>query len=376
MHVEDMQRLSAHRVQADMQHRATLEGVRADVLVHMPGDGKPREGGDAVHAAEVLRVPREAMLLAEGLGNGLVLRGTLARLQHLLTAGDLGLHTADRPADRVEFRPAPEGAEPLPEIPCQHTEAHTLMMRDAGGRTSGRFLPRITAMDLEALKREAALTALTEVESGMRLGLGTGSTVFHFLVGLGAALREGRLKNIAGVPTSERTARQCREEGIPLLALEEAGALDLAVDGADEVDPRLDLIKGLGGALLREKMVALQARRFIVIADHTKDVKRLGTRSPLPVEVVPFAWRSHLDFLGALGCRVVPRSGPTGDLFLTDNGNVILDLHFANGIADAGALAKALDARPGIVDHGLFLGLCARALLATPTGVQSLSRPA
>ncbi len=318
----------------------------------------------------------ETVLLAKGLGDLAILRRAIVSLQHLLAAGDVRLDTADRATDGLELRPPPEGAQSLSEIPCQHTEAHILMMRDAGRETSRRFLPRITSMDLEALKREAALTAFTEVRSGMRLGLGTGSTVFHLLVGLGAALREGRLNDIAGVPTSERTARQCREEGIPLLALEEAGALDLAIDGADEIDPLLDLIKGLGGALLREKMVALQARRFIVIADHTKDVQRLGTRSPLPVEVVPFAWRSHLPFLGALGCRVVPRSGPTGDLALTDNGNVILDLHFANGIPDAAALARALDARPGIVDHGLFLGLCARAILATPEGVRSHSRPA
>jgi ribose 5-phosphate isomerase A len=229
-------------------------------------------------------------------------------------------------------------------------------------------------MDLEALKRDAALAALSEVKSGMRLGLGTGSTVAHFLSALAEAQRRGALQDIAGVPTSERTARQCRAEGIALLSLEEAGPLDLAVDGADEIDPNLDLIKGLGGALLREKMVAAQANRFLVIADHTKDVSRLGTRSPLPIEVVPFAWRSHLPFLAKLGGRAVPRCGQTGDLVLTDNGNVILDLHFEAGIADAAKLAHALDSRPGIVDHGLFLGMCARAILATPTGVVSRSR--
>lgn len=229
-------------------------------------------------------------------------------------------------------------------------------------------------MNLEALKEQAAVQALEEVRSGMRLGLGTGSTVAWLLRALGARLRDGSLTDVSGVPTSERTAAQCRNEGIPLITLESHPDLDLAIDGADEVDPHLNLIKGLGGALLREKMVAGAARRFVVIADHTKEVARLGTRSPLPVEVVPFAWRSHLPFLTALGCRPVPRSGPTGDLQLTDNGNVILDLHFAAGIADAAGLAAALDLRPGIVDHGLFLGMCARAVLATPEGVRSLSR--
>lgn len=232
----------------------------------------------------------------------------------------------------------------------------------------------ITLMDLEALKEQAALAALDEVRSGMCLGLGTGSTVAWLLRGLGAKLRSGSLKDITGVPTSERTVAQCRAEGIPLVALESRQWLDIAIDGADEVDPQLNLVKGLGGALLREKMVASIARRFVVIADHTKDVPRLGTRSPVPVEVVPFAWRSHLPFFESLGARPLPRAGQTGDLQLTDNGNVIVDLHFADGISDVAALAAALDLRPGVVEHGLFLGMCARAIFATPEGVRS--RPA
>ncbi|MSR73866.1 MAG: ribose-5-phosphate isomerase RpiA [Planctomycetes bacterium] len=228
-------------------------------------------------------------------------------------------------------------------------------------------------MDLEALKEQAAMTALDEVRSGMRLGLGTGSTVTWLLRGLGARLRAGTLKDITGVPTSERTVTQCREEGIPLVALESVDLLDLAIDGADEVDPHLNLTKGLGGALLREKMVATTARRFVVIADATKDVPRLGTRSPVPVEVVTFAWRSHLPFFTHLGARPVPRVSQTGDLQLTDNGNIIVDLRFEHGISDVNALAAALDARPGVVEHGLFLGMCSRAIFATPQGI--VSRP-
>lgn len=230
-------------------------------------------------------------------------------------------------------------------------------------------------MDLEALKDKAAAEALELVEPGMKLGLGTGSTVAWFLKHLAAALAEGRLRDVAGVPTSEQTARICRETRIPLLDLAEHPDLDLGVDGADDVDPSLDLIKGLGGALLREKMVARATRRFIVIADATKIVDRLGTRSPLPVEVVQFAWESHLPFLSELGADPTLRRTADGAPFVTDNGNYVLDCRFDGGIAEAGAVERALADRPGIVDHGLFMGLCERAFIAAPEGVRVLERP-
>ncbi|MDT8342352.1 MAG: ribose 5-phosphate isomerase A [Longimicrobiales bacterium] len=161
----------------------------------------------------------------------------------------------------------------------------------------------------EGQKREAAREALTRVRSGMRLGLGTGSTVAHFLDLLGEALAGGSLEDVAGVPTSERTAAHAGRLGIPVGPLHELQPLDLAVDGADEVDPRLDLVKGLGGALLREKMVVQAAHRFVVIADESKVVDRLGTRAPLPVEVVPFAWEAHLGGLltGIAGALLLSR---------------------------------------------------------------------
>lgn len=229
-------------------------------------------------------------------------------------------------------------------------------------------------MDLEALKEKAAIEALQRVESGMKLGLGTGSTVAWFLKHLGAAITEGRLADIAGVPTSERTAQSCRELGIPLLALEDAPDLDLGVDGADEVDPNLELIKGLGGALLREKMVASACRRFVVIADDTKRVARTFEKSPLPVECVPFAWRSHIPFLQGIGATPELRTGADGEPYYTDNGNVILDCRFDAQAVKAADVAAALDARPGVVEHGLFLGMADEAILATDGDIEVMTR--
>ena len=229
-------------------------------------------------------------------------------------------------------------------------------------------------MDLEALKAKASLEALTRVESGMRLGLGTGSTVAHFLDHLGAALREGRLTDIIGVPTSERTTTSCKELGIPTADLEDHPQLDLGVDGADEVDPSLELIKGLGGALLREKMVAGACRRFVVIADDTKRVTNLFERSPLPVEVVPFAWRAHLPFLRDLGADPTLRTTEDREPYHTDNGNLVIDCRFTPGAQDAHAVARALESRPGVVEHGLFLGMANEAILAAGGGIEVIGR--
>ena len=223
-------------------------------------------------------------------------------------------------------------------------------------------------------KEAAGQAAVEEVESGMTLGLGTGSTVRHFLEALARELREGRLRGIRGVPTSEDTAARARTLEIPLLKLADAGELDLAVDGADEITDTLQLTKGLGGALLREKMVVQATHRFVVVADGSKRVDRLGTRAPIPVEVVPFGWEAHLPFFRDLGAEPVPRRNEEGELVMTDNRNPIVDLHFSEGIDDPQALDRVLHHRAGVVETGLFLGVAHLALVGTDQGVRRLER--
>ncbi|HSG10009.1 MAG TPA: ribose 5-phosphate isomerase A [Longimicrobiales bacterium] len=227
----------------------------------------------------------------------------------------------------------------------------------------------------DTLKRQAAAKALDLVESRMVLGLGTGSTVAHFLDLLGIKLGQGALVDVVGVPTSLRTEREARQAGIPLVSLAEYPSLDLAVDGADEVSPELDLIKGMGGALLREKMVAQAAARFVVIADAGKSVSRLGTLSPLPVEVVDWGWSGHKAFLERQGAVVSVRRFEDGPPFKSDNGNLILDCGFPDGIPDPDALESALKKRAGVVETGLFLGLATEAILAGPGGLEIRRRP-
>lgn len=230
--------------------------------------------------------------------------------------------------------------------------------------------------DVDTLKRQAAARALDFVESGMVLGLGTGSTVAHFLELLGQKLESGALKHVRGVPSSIRTGREARTAGIPLVSLAEHPVLDLTVDGADEVSPELDLIKGMGGALLREKMVAQASCRFIVIVDAAKAVARLGTLSPLPVEVVDWGWSGHATFLQDHGATVTVRKFDDGPPFKSDNGNLILDCRFPDGIADPAALHAGLKARAGVVETGLFLGLATDAILAGADGIELRRRGA
>lgn len=224
----------------------------------------------------------------------------------------------------------------------------------------------------EALKREAARRALEYVEDGMVLGLGTGSTAAHFLELLGGAVADGL--HVVGVATSIRTDRTARGMGIPMTTLAEHPRLDLTVDGADEVTPGLDLIKGMGGALLREKMVAQASDRFLIIADASKAVARLGTRSPLPLEVVDWNWMVHIELLKSLGAQSSLRRFDDGMPVKSDNGNVILDCRFPEGIHDPASLEKTLAARAGIIESGLFLGMADLALLAGSDGVQVLRR--
>ncbi len=224
------------------------------------------------------------------------------------------------------------------------------------------------------LKRETGVRAAEMVESGMRLGLGTGSTVAFFLQALGRRLSQGEVEDVVGVPTSIRTQKAAEALGIPIGSLARLVSLDLVVDGADEVDPSLDLIKGLGGALLREKMVAQAGRRFVVIADERKLVSRLGEVAPLPVEVVPFEYESHLGWLADLGCEASLRVESDGSPYVTDNGNLIIHCVFPGGIPDPAGLEAALRGRAGVVESGLFLGLVTDAVIAGVDGLRVLRR--
>jgi len=228
-------------------------------------------------------------------------------------------------------------------------------------------------MDPKALKIEAARTALGHVEDGMRLGIGTGSTASEFVRLLAAKVAAGM--KILGVATSERTAALCAELGVPLSTIDDTPELDLTIDGADEIDPHLGLIKGGGGALLREKIVAAASARMIVIADQSKLVDVLG-RFPLPIEVNRFGLRATEIAIareaGALGV-----SGPltlrvtNGQPFVTDGGHLILDASFGR-IPDTRALSNALHTVPGVVEHGLFLGMADLAIVAAADGIRTI----
>ncbi|MHA6298065.1 ribose-5-phosphate isomerase RpiA [Devosia sp. CAU 1758] len=227
----------------------------------------------------------------------------------------------------------------------------------------------------EALKREAAARAVAEIASGMKVGLGTGSTARHFVELLGERVAGGL--DIVGVPTSEATAKQARELNIPLSDLDTLARLDLTVDGADEIDGDLNLIKGAGGALLREKIVAAASDAMIVIADDTKIVDTLGGRFPLPIEVNRFG----LGATRALVQRLVDTHGvdgwvklrgeDAGKAYQTDGGHFILDAFFGR-ISQPEALSIDLLDIPGVVQHGLFLKMCRKAYVATPNGVETL----
>lgn len=226
----------------------------------------------------------------------------------------------------------------------------------------------------DAQKRSAAERAVEFVEDGMVLGLGTGSTVRFMLEILGERVRSGAIRDIAGVPTSHRTATLSRELGIPVTSLESEPRLDLTLDGADEVDPRLDLIKGHGGALLWEKIVATASDRLIIMVDETKLVERLGLEQTLPVEVVPFGWNTHLMALEELGAEVALRAREDGEPYRTDSNNYILDCRFPDGIADAAAVARQAKQITGVVDTGLFLDMADRVVVGLYGDARVLTR--
>jgi ribose 5-phosphate isomerase A len=217
-------------------------------------------------------------------------------------------------------------------------------------------------------KQAAARAAVALVEDGMRLGLGSGSTALHAVRFLGERVRQGL--RVVGVPTSRETARAAREAGIELDGLDSEPRLDLTIDGTDEVDSALRLIKGGGGALLHEKIVAAASDRMVVVADGSKAVERLGA-FPLPVEVVPFALPLVRRLVAGLGVEGRVRLTGDGEPFTTDEGNRILDCPFGS-IEDPEALATALEATPGVVEHGLFLGLADEVLIARGEDVERL----
>jgi ribose 5-phosphate isomerase A len=226
--------------------------------------------------------------------------------------------------------------------------------------------------DRDALKREAAMAAVAMVEDGMVVGLGTGSTAAFAIDGLIARVRDGL--RIVGIPTSERSAQQARDGGIPLTDFSRHLQVDLTIDGADEIARgSLDLIKGLGGALLREKIVAAASARLVIIADESKLVSGLGGTVPVPVETVAFGWETTAARLTRLGANPVLRKAPDGTAFHTDGGNLILDCHFGI-IADPGRVEQDLSRTIGVVETGLFIGMATTALVATPTGIVRLDR--
>lgn len=226
--------------------------------------------------------------------------------------------------------------------------------------------------DRDAEKQAAAEAAAALVQDGMVVGLGTGSTAYFAIETLIRRVRKG-LK-IRAIPTSERSAAQAREGGIPLTTFAEHRRIDLTIDGADEIQRgTLSLIKGLGGALLREKIVAAASARLVIVADEVKLVDRLGATTPVPIEVVPFGWETTADRLRRLGTDPQPRRDASGQLFCTDGGNRILDCQFP-AIADPAGLDRAISQIVGVVETGLFVDMASLALVAGEGGVQEIRR--
>jgi ribose 5-phosphate isomerase A len=237
------------------------------------------------------------------------------------------------------------------------------------------------ALSQDELKKMVGYKSVDDyVKSGMVVGLGTGSTAAFAVDRLGELLKSGELKDILAIPTSIRTKEQAESLGIPLVTLDTHSKLDVAIDGADEVDPDLNLVKGGGGALLREKMVEVCAEKFIVIVDESKITDGLGPGFPIPVEITPFCHEHTLRLVGSLpsceGCEPILRMGssssnkPDGDeIAVTDNGNYIVDLHFKEAIKDPVTMANELKNTVGVVDHGLFCGMTSAVIIAGKDGI-------
>jgi ribose 5-phosphate isomerase A len=226
----------------------------------------------------------------------------------------------------------------------------------------------MSSQDLDSLKKAAALKAVEFVRDGMVVGLGTGSTAKHMVIAIGEKVRTGM--RLRGVPTSNETAALARQQGITLIDTDQAWVIDVAIDGADQVDPHFNLIKGGGGALLKEKIVAASAKQFIVLIDHMKRVPMLGGSCPLPVEVVPFGWGSTAREIQALTKSSVVLRERNGAPFITEAGHVILDVHLPR-VDNPRELEIALNLIPGVIETGLFVGRTDLLIVGTPNGVES-----
>jgi ribose 5-phosphate isomerase A len=223
-------------------------------------------------------------------------------------------------------------------------------------------------------KERAARKALELVESNTAIGLGTGSTTRIFIDLLGEQIKRGALTNIKAVPTSDHTAQQANKWGIALTTLAETSSLSIAVDGADEVDPDLNMIKGLGRALLREKVVEIHTDRLIIIVDESKLVSRLGAKGALPVEILPFEAEAHVQWLHSLGCQAELWLEEDGSRVVTDNGNYLALCWFEDGIEDVYSVADRLAYRPGIIEHGLFIEMAHQVIVASEQDTRILTR--
>lgn len=224
----------------------------------------------------------------------------------------------------------------------------------------------------DRLKKEVGISAVDFIQSGMVLGLGTGTTVRFALEEIGKRYKDGRLTDIVGIPSSLDTDRRARELGIPIITFDEKQELDLTIDGADEVDPDLNLIKGGGGALLREKVLAQASRRNVMIVDESKLSPKLGTHWPVPIEVIPFAWMPVAKFLESLGAKPALRK-KGGEPYKTDQNNYILDTNFGP-IDDLDGLTIKLGQKAGIVEYGIFIGTASEVIVATQNGIRYQKR--
>ena len=228
-------------------------------------------------------------------------------------------------------------------------------------------------MDLNKLKNKAAVEAAKNVASGMVLGLGTGLTVNFAIREISRLLKDGSLKDIVGIPSSSQTEKLALELGIPLISFEQKSEIDLNIDGADEVDPDLNLIKGGGGALLREKIIAQSSTRNIIVIDEQKMSQKLGTKWAVPVEIIEFSYKPVAKYLEDLGAEVALRKNQNGETFKTDHGNIIADCNFGQ-IENLNELNQALNSKAGIVEHGLFIGITDEVIIGKPDTIEYLKK--
>ncbi|KAI3991089.1 hypothetical protein MKX01_041308 [Papaver californicum] len=255
--------------------------------------------------------------------------------------------------------------------PSPPQENTTSMIEPSSSSSSSETTTPLTQ---DELKKMAAYKAVELVQSGMILGLGTGSTSYYAVNRIGELLKQGTLKNIIGIPTSLKTKQQAISLGIPISDLDSYPVLDLSIDGADEVDPGLNLVKGRGGSLLREKMIEGASKKLVVIVDETKLVEKIGSSTGLamPVEVVPFCWGYTAECLNKLfpgGCEVKLRIGGDGKPFKTDNENYIVEMYFSEDIGDLNVASDKMHRIVGVVEHGMFINMATTVIVAGESGI-------